>query len=127
MIAALKARLAAARGQDAEREAERYLLSRGLRTLERNWRCPRGELDLLMQDGDTLVVVEVRQRGHAGYGGAAGSVDRNKQRRIAAATLAWLQQHPRQAEAPLRFDVLAYEADGRREWLQAAFSMDDLA
>lgn len=127
MIAALKARLAAARGQDAEREAERYLLSRGLRTLERNWRCPRGELDLLMQDGDTLVVVEVRQRGHAGYGGAAGSVDRRKQRRIAAATLAWLQQHPRQAEAPLRFDVLAYEADGHREWLQAAFSMDDLA
>lgn len=127
MIGALRARFAAATGQAAERHAEQFLLARGLRLLDRNWRCPRGELDLVMLDGDTVTVIEVRARGHAGYGGAAGSVHAGKQRRIAAATQAWLIAHPRWAEAPLRFDVLAYEGEEPCEWLKAAFTTDDFA
>ena len=123
----LRALRAAATGADAELRACAELQRRGLKLVARNWRCKQGEIDLLMLDGDTLAVVEVRSRNHAGFGGAAGSVDRRKQGRIAAATLAWLQQHPQHAERPLRFDVYACEAGGPGEWLQAAFSTDDFA
>ena len=124
-LGALRALRAAATGANAEQRACAALQGRGLKLIARNWRCRQGELDLLMQDGDTLAVIEVRARAHASHGGAAGSVDGRKQRRIAAATQAWLQQNPRWAESPLRFDVYAYEADGRGEWLQAAFTLDD--
>lgn len=124
---ALRALRAAATGADAEQRAGAELQRRGLKLIAHNWRCPQGEIDLLMQDGDCLVVVEVRSRGRDDFGGAAGSVDRRKQRRLAAAIQAWLQQNPRHAEAPLRFDVYACEAGGNDEWLQAAFTTDDFA
>ena len=118
---------AAATGVAAEQQAARWLQARGLRLMERNWRCRQGELDLVMQDGATLVIVEVRARRHGSFGGAAGSVDVRKCRRVVAATQAWLLANPHWNTAPLRFDVLAYEADGRCDWLQAAFTTDDLA
>ncbi|MDP3856629.1 MAG: YraN family protein [Stagnimonas sp.] len=125
-LGVLRALRAATTGADAEQRACTELQRRGLKLVARNWRCRHGELDLLMLDGDTLAVIEVRARAHASYGGAAGSVDGRKQRRIAAATQAWLQQNPRWAESPLRFDVYACEADGHSDWLQAAFTLDDL-
>lgn len=118
---------AAATGAAAEDHAARWLQARGLRLVDRNWRCRQGELDLVMQDGATLVVVEVRARRHSGFGGAAGSVDVRKCRRIAAATQAWLLDHPEWNRAPLRFDVFACEAADRCDWLQAAFTTDDLS
>lgn len=124
MMRALR-RNAGATGAEAEQRACADLQRRGLKLLARNWRCRQGEIDLLMRDGDTLAVIEVRARGHAAYGGAAASVDVRKQRRIAAATRAWLQQHPDWAESPLRFDVYACEPGSRGDWLQAAFTTDD--
>src|SRR5690554_6130389 len=50
------------RGEAAERAAEAYLAARGLILLARNYRSPHGEIDLIMQDGQTVVFVEVRQR-----------------------------------------------------------------
>jgi putative endonuclease len=126
-VIGLPRRAAAATGAAAAQHAADWLQARGLRLIDRNWRCRQGELDLVMQDGATLVVVEVRARRHAGFGGAAGSVDARKCRRIAAATQAWLLAHPQWSNAPLRFDVLAYERNGPCDWLQAAFTTDDLA
>jgi Holliday junction resolvase-like predicted endonuclease len=50
------------RGAEAETWAQRHLEGRGLKLLARNWRYAGGELDLVMREGATLVVVEVRQR-----------------------------------------------------------------
>jgi len=50
---------AGSRGEDA---ALAHLLRHGLQLVERNFLCKGGELDLIMQDGATLVFVEVRQR-----------------------------------------------------------------
>jgi len=49
-------------GKDAELQALEYLQQQGLRLLAQNWLCKRGELDLVMLDGDTVVFVEVRYR-----------------------------------------------------------------
>lgn len=47
-------------GKRGEREAENYLLKRGLKTLERNWHCSHKEVDLIMDGDDTIHFVEVR-------------------------------------------------------------------
>lgn len=71
-----------AAGNAAEQAALELLLGRGLKLVERNYRCRGGELDLVMLDGKTLVFVEVRYRATPSFGGAAGSVNWHKQRRI---------------------------------------------
>ncbi|MDD3762252.1 MAG: YraN family protein [Nevskiales bacterium] len=108
-------------GDAAERRAERLLSRAGLRLITRNFRCRGGELDLVMLDGETLVVVEVRARSHRGYAGAAESVDARKQARIVTATGMFVASHPQHAQRPIRFDVVAYDGDAPAQWLQAAF------
>ena len=55
-------------GAYGEELAARHLRERGLVVLDRNWRCPLGEIDLVLRDGDTLVVCEVKTRSGVGYG-----------------------------------------------------------
>ena len=72
-------------GAKAEALAADFLASRGVTILERNFRRRCGELDLVAQDGDTLVFVEVRLRTHNDFGGAAASITATKRSRMAAA------------------------------------------
>lgn len=113
------------RGAAAEARAERELQRRGLQPLTRNWRCPRGELDLVMRDADTLVFVEVRSRAGVAFGGAAESVDRRKRARLVAAARSYLAEHPQFAGWPARFDVVAFESGGAPIWLRDAFQVED--
>ncbi|WP_163027072.1 YraN family protein, partial [Pseudomonas viridiflava] len=55
-------------GREAEAYALQHLQQQGLRLIAQNWLCKRGELDLVMLDGDTVVFVEVRYRRHSGWG-----------------------------------------------------------
>lgn len=127
MLAALKARIAAQRGADAEKRAEAHLRQQGLKPVARNWRCPLGELDVVMADDGTLVIVEVRARSGASHGSALESVTAGKRRKLARTALAFVQAHPQWQDVPLRFDVVHFEADGRGHWLRDAFTGDDLA
>jgi len=112
-------------GQEAEQHALDHLLTQGLRVLARNWHCKRGELDLVMLDGDTVVFVEVRYRLHANWGGALASVDARKQEKLALAAQSFLMAQPRWAHSPCRFDVIALEGSAsqalRLNWIQNAF------
>jgi putative endonuclease len=113
-----------ARGRAAEDAALAHLRNRGLSLLARNYRCRLGEIDLVMREGDELVFVEVRARGSEDHGGAAGSVDACKQRRLRLAARHFLMTHPRAAAWPARFDVVAISGpDGENEphWIRAAF------
>lgn len=96
-----------------------------MKLLARNWRCKGGELDLVMLDADTVVFVEVRYRLHAGFGGALGSIDGRKQKRLVLAATSFLQKEPRWADHPCRFDVVALQGSqhaGRPlQWLKNAF------
>lgn len=110
------------RGREAEAQAAIYLEKRGLRILERNWRCRFGEIDLVAREGDCLVFVEVRARSLRGFGGAAESIDAGKRRRLIAAANQYLTRTG--LETPCRFDAVLIGASGAPEWVRSAFSAD---
>jgi putative endonuclease len=117
-------------GAAAEDAACELLQARGLRCLARNVRYPFGEIDLVMLDVATIAFVEVRYRRNSGFGGSAASVDAGKRRRIALAAQSWLTENRKFDKAACRFDVMAVGgAPGalQSEWIQAAFTLDDLA
>lgn len=124
-----KATTTTQRGRQAEDLALRYLQRAGLRLVKRNFRCRQGEIDLVMQDRDSLVFVEVRYRRRDRCGSGAESVDHRKQARIIACARYFLMRHRQLAERPVRFDVMAV-SDGeplpgfRVHWIQDAFRVD---
>ncbi len=117
-----------ARGDAVETAALAFLEANGLRLLARNASARGGELDLVMADGAAVVFVEVRYRGSAAFGGGAASVDAGKRRKLVRAAQVWLLRHPRHADAPCRFDVVAASGDPAApvfDWLRDAFRADD--
>ncbi|MDP1593283.1 MAG: YraN family protein [Gallionella sp.] len=108
-------------GAQAERWAAEYLQRQGLKPVTQNYRSRFGEIDLIMQDGGTLVFIEVRQRSNARFGGAAASIDHHKQQRLIRTAQHYLANLGR--IPPCRFDVvLMDDAEGRNaEWLKNAF------
>src|SRR5436190_15204715 len=101
-------------GTRAEDLCAELLRRAGLKLLERNWRCRMGEIDLIAEEGGTLVFAEVRMRSPGNFGGAAESVTAAKRARLIAAARLYLT---RRAETPCRFDVLLVDgARGKVEW-----------
>lgn len=113
-----------ARGAGGEAIACRHLEHRGLTCLARNFRSRGGELDLVMDDGGTLVFVEVRLRSREDYGTAAESITAGKRRRVVRAARYYLHRHGAH-QRPCRFDVVTVDADGKATWLRDAFRADD--
>jgi putative endonuclease len=109
------------RGRLAEEAACRYLQAQGLRLIERNYRCRSGEIDLVMDDGDSLVFVEVRYRRHDRYGSGAETVDARKRARIIRCAQYYLQRHPTAQGRPARFDVISLAAGQDLQWIRDAF------
>ncbi len=112
-----------ARGARAEALAAAFLEKQGLRVIERNWRCRFGELDLVLREGDMIVMAEVRLRTHSAFGGAAASIDHRKQAKLAATARAYLAGLANSADRPCRFDVILMADDEGRdiEWIRNAF------
>lgn len=111
-------------GQAAEDAACDWLASHGFLTVCRNFRCRRGEADLIMAKSDVLVFAEVRFRAGTEYGGAAASVTRAKQQKIIAAARYFLHHRPRFANHAVRFDVIAMTGqpgNWQIQWIPAAF------
>jgi putative endonuclease len=92
-------------GVYGEQVAELHLLAAGFAVLARNWRCPAGEIDIVAQDGDVLVVCEVKTRSSATYGSPLEAVTSAKARRLRQLAALWLQQHPMRP-AGVRVDVV---------------------
>ena len=115
---------AQSRGTDAEARACAYLQQHGLRLIARNYRCRRGEIDLIMRDADNLVFIEVRYRRQSRYGSGLESVDARKRARITCCATQYLQAHPIAATLAARFDVIGMTPDSnglRFEWIRNAF------
>lgn len=85
--------------------AAEYLESAGLTVLDRNWRCRHGELDLIAQDGATLVFVEVKTRTGLGYGTPAEAVTPAKAERLRRLAGLWLAEQDRRWDR-IRVDVV---------------------
>lgn len=92
--------------------AARHLKRLGLRVLTKNYSTPRGEIDLIARDGDTLCFVEVKTRRE---GRPAEAVTLAKQRRITEAALRFLKRYRLlDRDVAIRFDIVAVTwPDGR--------------
>lgn len=115
-----------ARGQVVEAAACRFLQQQGLVLLEANYTLRRGELDLVMQQADTVVFVEVRYRKTDRYGTPAETVTFAKQRKLLLAARHWLAAHPAHARRPCRFDIMAArpgECGLQFEWIVDALGV----
>lgn len=111
-------------GDRGEGIALRHLEAAGLKLLQRNYRCAGGEIDLVMNDGRTLVLVEVRWRRARSFGGAAASVDARKQQRLIHAAQHLLQTHPAYRQQRARFDLVAIDGNETAlaiNWIKDAF------
>ena len=107
------------RGAGAEELALQFLLARGLRLKARNYACRMGEIDLILEHGEALVFVEVRQRRNRTFGGAAGSITARKRERILATARHYLADRGRFPVC--RFDAVLVDGEGRIEWIRDAF------
>jgi putative endonuclease len=113
------------RGRHWEAVAADYLEDHGLTVLARGYRCRLGELDLVCRDELALVVVEVRARAASSFGSAIETIGPHKRMRIVQATRHFLMRRREWRNAPIRFDVVAFDAIDTEEpavqWIKNAF------
>jgi putative endonuclease len=86
----------------------------GYRVLERNWRCPDGELDLVARGPGVIIFCEVKTRASYAFGTPAEAVTAAKARRIRRLAAQWLADR-RQRAAEIRFDVASVRVRRDRE------------
>lgn len=113
-------------GDHGEQLALQHLQAAGLKLQLRNYRCKLGEIDLVMTDGQVLVLVEVRYRSDAQFGGAAASVNHRKQQRLIRAAQHLLQTNAAYRHYRARFDLVAIDGDKENlkiEWLKDVFRL----
>jgi len=92
-------------GEMAENLAADYLVRKGYRLLERNWRFSRAEIDVVAMDGDILVFVEVKSLGYDAFTRPEASVTPYKQGLIMDAATQYM--HKINHEWEIRFDVIS--------------------
>jgi putative endonuclease len=80
-------------GAYGERVAARYLIEQGMTLLDRNWRCPAGEVDLVLRDGQVLVFCEVKTRSDTAYGHPLEAVGDVKTERLLLLAELWMEEH----------------------------------
>jgi putative endonuclease len=97
-----------------EKLAQSFLKKRGYRILETNYRCRRGEIDIIACQGDCLVFVEVRTKSDLRFGLPEESLTAAKMIHLEQASLHYQQQHNK-LSGPWRIDVVAIELDASNQ------------
>ena len=105
-------------GRRGEEAACKYLKKQGYRILERNYKTPFGEADIVAFKGGTYAFVEVKARANDVYGLPSEAVDRAKRERYRK--IAWFFCTARREELPCRFDVCSVY-DGGLEYFENAY------
>jgi putative endonuclease len=102
-------------GRAGEDAAAGLLASMGFHIVDRNWRCPSGEMDLVATKDKVVVFCEVKTRNSESYGVPAEAVGWSKQQRLRRIGAQWLTSH-RPGPVEVRFDVVSVMVrDGRAE------------
>ena len=103
------------RGEEGERRAASFLKKRGYRIVRRNYRCRAGELDIVAEEGGTLVFVEVKTRKAGGRELPEAAVTARKRHRVCMAAQHFMRTYS-QSERVFRFDVVGLEYDDDDNW-----------
>lgn len=110
-------------GRRGEAIAEAYLTSQGMKLVGRRVKVGRGDIDLIMLDGQTLVFVEVKTRATDQLGSPFEAVDAVKQRKLTHWALRYLKR-TRQLHRRARFDVVGVICDDRQSGAVDPSSID---
>ena len=95
-------------GRRGEALAAAYLEGAGYEIVDRNWRCPQGEIDIVAQRDGVLVFAEVKTRSGTGFGHPLQAVTPVKLARLRRLAGAWLDAHPgSRFSRNIRIDVIA--------------------
>ncbi|MBX2806456.1 MAG: YraN family protein [Hyphomicrobiales bacterium] len=116
-----KRRMAYAKGCESEALAAKMLERQGYRILNRRFRSPAGEIDLIALNGRHLAFIEVKARRR--LADAAYSVTERQQRRIADAAGYWLQSFPDHIDKDMSFDAVLIGSHGQSEHIRDAFRL----
>lgn len=95
-----------------EKQAAEFLKEKGYRILEQNYRCKKGEIDIIAKDEEYLCFIEVKFRDDPDMTKALGAVNAGKQRKISGAALYYLMEKGYLDDTPCRFDVLGITPKG---------------
>ena len=113
-------------GKRGEELALEYLLQRGMKLLARNWRCGHKELDLVMEDGNTIRIVEVRSRNFPSQTDPLESIDAAKRKNIIAAAKGFVGENRKLSGGKeVFFDVVSilFNSDAFKvEYIRDAFA-----
>lgn len=101
-------------GLDGEAAASLHLERAGMRIVDRRWRCPHGELDIVAVEGDTIVFVEVKTRRDVSFGHPFEAITPAKVRRLRALAGLWLQA--KGMRGAVRMDAVAVIAPRSGVW-----------
>ena len=113
------------KGPAGEEVACGHLEARGYTILARNFRCRRGEVDIVVRSGDIVVFVEVKTWDYHGIDSLEWAVGKEKQRRILAVSRRYLSLHPELSGLKLRFDVILVHGGLKEvEHLEDAFGAE---
>ena len=112
-------------GREGEDRAAQFLKKQGYKILERNYRTPQGEIDLIALHRGEVVFVEVKTRTNEAYGAPELAVNPRKQQRMIKAALGYIK-YKKLHQVPCRFDVIAINTAAEKEIdvIQNAFEMD---
>ena len=120
-------------GLDAEDAAARLLQARGLTILERRYRSPYGEIDIIASDPTTLIFVEVKAR--RTRDDAAHSLTARQWQRLENAAIHYMSIYlndtnsphtlPQQPQPDMRFDVILVGRTGDATWIENARRFDE--
>ena len=108
-------------GKKFEETAAGYLESKGVMILEKNYRIPAGEIDLIGMDGEYLVFFEVKYRSSLKMGDPLSAVDFRKRQKIMNVSKHYLYEHHYRENAPVRFDCIGITGD-KINWIRNSFT-----
>ena len=117
-------------GEKGEEIAAKYLIKRGYKIIQTDWTCQIGEVDIVAQDGDNVVLVEVKTRRILNKDDSIMpelAVNKAKQEKYRTLALMYAALHP--ALTSIRFDVVAINlvapSTASLRHLIGAFSWDE--
>ncbi|HMQ09901.1 MAG TPA: YraN family protein [Oligoflexia bacterium] len=95
-------------GDLGEEQAQKFLQKQGYKLLYKNYRCPLGEIDLIMSKAKTVLIVEVKSGSHSNISPKV-HFDWHKKKKLIRLAQFFLMHYPKYCDYTLQFDLVVYQ------------------
>jgi len=112
-------------GKEKEETAVNYLQENGVAIVLRNFTGRNGEIDIIGDDGKTLIFIEVKYRKNLLMGFAEESISKSKMKKIYLTAVEYIRKNSNIADRNMRFDVIAINGE-KINWIKNSFRGDEI-